>query len=49
VLPGRREAVLRELERLDEAVVAKWGSTVDVDLAGRSDRQGIGGPTGRAE
>ena len=45
----RREAVLRELERLDDAVAARWGSTVDVDLAGRSDRQGIGGPTGRAE
>ena len=49
VLPGRRDAVLRELERLDDAVAARWGSTVDVDLAGRSDRQGIGGPTGRAE
>ena len=45
VLPERREAVLRELERLDEAVAAKWGATVDVDLAGRSDRQGIGGPS----
>ena len=49
VLPERREAVLRELERLDDAVAARWGATVDVDLAGRSDRQGIGGPTGRAE
>jgi uncharacterized membrane protein len=49
VLPERREAVLRELERLDEAVAARWGSSVDLDLAGRSDRQGIGGPTGRAE
>jgi uncharacterized membrane protein len=49
VLPERREAVLRELERLDGVVTARWGSTVDVDLAGRPDRQGIGGPTGRAE
>ncbi len=49
VLPERREAVLHELERLDDAVAARWGATVDVDLAGRSDRQGIGGPTGRAE
>ena len=49
VLPERREAVLHELERLDDVVAARWGATVDVDLAGRSDRQGIGGPTGRAE
>ena len=49
VLPERREAVLHELERLDDAVAARWGASVDVDLAGRSDRQGIGGPTGRAE
>ena len=34
-----------ELARLDEAVAARWGATVDVDLAGRSDRQGIGGPS----
>jgi uncharacterized membrane protein len=45
VLPERREAVLRELERLDEAVARKWGETVDLDLAGVSDRQGIGGPS----
>ena len=49
VLPERREAVLSEIERLDEAVAATWGTTVDVDLAGRPDRQGIGGPSGRAE
>ena len=49
VLPERREAVLRELERLDEAVSAEWGRTVDLDLAGASDRQGIGGPSGRPE
>ena len=29
------------------AVARGWGATVDVDLAGRSDRQGIGGPSGR--
>jgi uncharacterized membrane protein len=49
VLPERREAVLRELTRLDEAVAAGWGATADADLAGRSDRQGIGGPSGRTE
>ena len=45
VLPERREAVLRELERLDRAVASKWGETVDVDLALRPDRQGVGGPS----
>ena len=45
VLPERRDAVLQELARLDAAVAAKWGGTVDLDLAGRSDRQGIGGPS----
>jgi uncharacterized membrane protein len=45
VLPERREAVGRELERLDDAVAARWGKTVDMDLAGRTDRQGIGGPS----
>jgi uncharacterized membrane protein len=45
VLPERREAVLHELARLDGAVSAEWGDTVDLDLAGRSDRQGVGGPS----
>jgi uncharacterized membrane protein len=45
VLPERREQVLRELERLDAAVAGTWGDTVDRDLAGRADRQGIGGPS----
>jgi uncharacterized membrane protein len=49
VLPERREAVLRELARLDESVEANWRSTVDGDLADRPDRQGIGGPSGGAE
>ena len=47
VLPERREAVLRELQRLDDAVEGKWARTVDLDLAGASDRQGIGGPSAR--
>jgi uncharacterized membrane protein len=47
VLPERREAVLRELARLEDATATKWGSTVDSDLAGRADRQGIGGPSAR--
>ena len=45
VLPERRDAVRRELERLDQAVTQKWGETVDLDLAGLPDRQGIGGPS----
>jgi uncharacterized membrane protein len=44
VLPELREAVLREIERLDEAVAARWGNTVDRELAALADRQGIGGP-----
>jgi uncharacterized membrane protein len=47
ILPERRDAVLRELARLDGAVAGKWRDTVDLDLAGRSDRQGIGGPSAR--
>jgi uncharacterized membrane protein len=49
VLPERRGQVLREIERLEGAVATTWGATVDVDLAGRPDRQGIGGPSGRTE
>jgi len=45
VLPERRGAVLDELGRLDAVVASTWGGTVDADLAGLSDRQGIGGPT----
>jgi len=47
VLPERREAVHRELARLDEAVAAIWVESADGDLAGVSDRQGIGGPSTR--
>jgi uncharacterized membrane protein len=47
VLPERREDVLRELRRLDDAVAATWSATVDLDLAGLADRQGIGGPSVR--
>ena len=49
VLPERRDAVRRELERLDRSVALRWGETVDVDLASRSDRQGIGGPSATSE
>jgi len=49
VLPDRRDAVLRELERLDRTVALRWGETVDVDLASRSDRQGVGGPSTTTE
>jgi uncharacterized membrane protein len=45
VLPERRAAVVDELARLDAVIASRWGGTVDVDLAGVSDRQGIGGPT----
>jgi uncharacterized membrane protein len=48
VLPERRDAVLAELERLDKTVAARWGGTVDLDLAGISDRQGVGGPAAHA-
>ena len=49
VLPERRAAVLRELERLDRSVALRWGETVDIDLAARSDRQGVGGPSATTE
>jgi uncharacterized membrane protein len=45
VLPERRDAVQLELDRLDAAATSSWGETVDFDLAGRPDRQGIGGPS----
>jgi hypothetical protein len=41
--------VLQELARLDAAVAEKWDGTVDLDLAGLSDRQGIGGPSVRGD
>ncbi|HEX4520212.1 MAG TPA: DUF2254 domain-containing protein [Gaiellaceae bacterium] len=54
MLEGLREAVLleyvpavdRELERLDATVNDSFGGSVDFDLAGVSDRQGIGGAPG---
>ena len=49
VLPERQSAVLRELERLDRSVARRWGETVDVDLASRADRQGVGGPSASTE
>jgi uncharacterized membrane protein len=48
VLPEHRAAVLDELVRLDSVVAARWGDTVDLDLAGAADRQGIGGPSAEA-
>jgi uncharacterized membrane protein len=48
VLPERREEVVLELARLDDAMVRTWGESVDLDLAGVADRQGIGGPSTRA-
>jgi uncharacterized membrane protein len=44
VLPEYLPAVERELARLDASVAARYGETVDADLASGSDRQGIGGP-----
>lgn len=41
----RRGAVEQELARLDRAVADHWGESADLDLAGTSDRQGIGGPS----
>jgi uncharacterized membrane protein len=49
VLPERRAAVRHELERLDAAVAAQWEGTVDLELAAAPDRQGIGGPSTRAD
>ena len=44
VRPEHRSAVREELRRLDATVAANWGESVDLDLASRSDGQGIGGP-----
>jgi uncharacterized membrane protein len=43
VLPERRPAI--ELVKLDATVAEHWGGSVDFDLAGTADRQGIGGST----
>ncbi len=43
VLVERRAAVDAELARLDATVAASFGGTVDLDLAGIADPQGIGG------
>jgi uncharacterized membrane protein len=48
VLPEHRSAVDAELARLEATVTQRFGGTVDLDLAGTSDPQGIGGsPAGR--
>lgn len=44
VSPANREAVERELTRLDATVEESWQSSVDRDLAVTADGQGIGGP-----
>jgi hypothetical protein len=44
VLPDRRAAVEAELARLHATVDRGFGGTVDLELAGVPDRQGIGGP-----
>jgi uncharacterized membrane protein len=44
VLPDYVEAVDRELARLESTAEDSFGGSVDRDLAGSGDRQGIGGP-----
>lgn len=44
VRPEHRDAVARELTRLDATVAASWEASVDLDLARARDGQGIGGP-----
>jgi uncharacterized membrane protein len=44
VIPERRAAVDGELARLDATVAQRFAGTVDLDLAGAADPQGIGGP-----
>jgi uncharacterized membrane protein len=44
VHPAHRAAVEDQLVRLDATVAEHWQQSPDVDLAGGSDRQGIGGP-----
>jgi uncharacterized membrane protein len=44
VSPENREAVERELERLDSTVEGSWHTSIDRDLVGPPDGQGIGGP-----
>ena len=44
VRPRYRGAVDDELSRLEVEVVQRFGTSVDMDQAGASDRQGIGGP-----
>jgi len=43
-----RAAVEEELARLDTTLAAHWSHSIDLDRAGVTDRQGIGGP-GRAK
>jgi uncharacterized membrane protein len=48
VRPEHRAAVEDELRRLEATVVQAWGDSIDLDLAGERDRQGIGGPSAGA-
>ncbi len=43
VLPENRPSVEAELARLDATVLRAFGDSVDLDRAGASDAQGIGG------
>jgi uncharacterized membrane protein len=43
VLPENRPSVEAELARLDATVLRAFGESVDLDRAGASDAQGIGG------
>jgi hypothetical protein len=44
VRPEHRPAVVAEIRRLDASVAEGFSGSTDKDLAGMSDRQGIGGP-----
>jgi hypothetical protein len=48
VLPEHRMAIEEELGRLDATVARAFGGTEDLESAAVADRQGIGGPAGRA-
>ena len=39
------DGTLELTDDLDRAVAEHWGDSVDLDLAGTPDRQGIGGPS----
>jgi hypothetical protein len=45
VRPEHRAGVDAQLARLDATVAERWGSSVDLDLAGEAGQQGLGGPS----